>query len=691
MRTRVLLAIAVLFTMVSVPAHADDKKDDPTKDIINSAMGKGAEVAAKALAKLLYDTSCTTGNNDPANKYICGILGSVSGRAEEEWKADLTKKLDEISSKLRTIQKGQTEIKDELKAQHEEMTARFDQASTNIVAVKNIVRIEGLWEKYVDQFDKVDNDVTRDSMLAFAKDIVKNDIHTILADLNVVLTKDVLDGQPLLRYPFYEARLKIANGGTIDRVPFNKTYDFAEKKFGEFRSSEQKAFAMYLWAATVLESQCKLNPTQCTQLPRSTADFKGDYDRYTRQQAETFNAAVDWFVLQFGNWRNTTDGSLLPFNAPGILTRANIATAEMLGEGGGQGLWGRVYSMGDKWDGAIEVNCNGTSQTLKPVFKYSTQVAGPGTMFIGPNSGPADWWVSRGRNGTYDEVRFANRWQVYHYSLPSAPAGRCTVGKQLPGGGILPWPGDGATVVNAEIKEKVWFRFGSFLAGQRAGGTYALVSGGNWYGSTQPNNTFDGKGQREKVTDEWFIEPNTPSGPWIGLLNKGRGEYKVGNTSSRIHNRQVISLTQTKKVYFPEDREVKLSFFPGACKAGHPVCNESVTTVMLKYNIENNDTESKKGKLDAFLAVYFDPSDRPLTVKPSNAGVVVDGSYDKTGDRKELSISTPQHGLVKTDPNTGYHLVYLMYFDLETEGRGWDATEYMYRGLLAPGAMYLTK
>jgi hypothetical protein len=46
---------------------------------------------------------------------------------------------------------------------------------------------------------------------------------------------------------------------------------------------------------------------------------------------------------------------------------------------------------------------------------------------------------------------------------------------------------------------------------------------------------------------------------------------------------------------------------------------------------------------------------------------------------------------VKTTAGTGYHLMYHMYFDLETEGRGLDATEYMYRGLLAPGAMYLTK
>ena len=690
MRTRVWLSIVVLLA-VSFPAHADDKKD-PAKDIVDSAMGKGAEVAAKALAKLLYDTSCTTGNNDPANKYICSILGSVSGRAEEAWKADVTKKLNEISSKLNTIEKGQNEIKSELKAQHSEMTAHFRQVSSNVVAVANMVNIEGLWEKYVAQFDKVDDDVTRDSMLAFAKDIVRNDIHTKLADLNVVLTKDVLEGQPLLRYPFYEARLKIANGGTIDRVPFTQVYDFAEKKFGEFRSSEQKAFAMYLWAATVLESQCKLKPDQCTQLPRSTADFKGDYDRYTRQQAETFNAAVDWFVLQFGSERITTNGAFLPFNSPPILDRANVATAEMLGADGGQGLWGRIYSMGDKWDGTIDVNCNGTSTTLKPVFKYSTPVAGPGTMFIGPDSGPLDWWVSRGNNGTYDEVRFANKWQVYHYSLPTAAAGRCTVAQKLPGGGILPWAGDGATVVNAKTSTDEPFRFGSFIASQRAGGTYALVSGGNWYGSTEPLKTYDGKGQREKVTDEWFIEPNTPSGPWFGLWNKGRGEYKLANRSSRIHNREVISLTQTKKIWFPDDREVKLNFFPGACKEGHPVCNAAPTTVFLNYDVENNDTESKKGVLEAFVAIYFDSSDHPLIVKPeSNTGVVVDGSYGKTGERKQFSINSRQVGLVKTQPNTGYHLVELMYFDLETEGRGLDATEYMYRGLLAPGALYLTK
>src|SRR5258708_35042478 len=153
-------------------------------------------------------------------------------------------------------------------------------------------------------------------MLTSAKGTLKSEPRPTPDDLNVVLTKPILDGQPLLRCPFYEWRLK---GGSImsDRLNASELYDFAEKKFVDFRTREEKAYVMYLWAAAVLESQCKLHPQQCSAPPRASADFKADYERNTRQQVEAFNAAVDWFLLSYSMTRNGTLGNFLPSGATG--------------------------------------------------------------------------------------------------------------------------------------------------------------------------------------------------------------------------------------------------------------------------------------------------------------------------------------------------------------------------------------
>ena len=132
---------------------------------------------------------------------------------------------------------------------------------------------------------------------------------------------------------------------------------------------------------------------------------------------------------------------------------------------------------------------------------------------------------------------------------------------------------------------------------------------------------------------------------------------------------------------------MKLRFFPGNCKGDF--CNGPGRTSILAYDIENNDTESKKGKLDCLVAVSF----RNVAIDDLEygPGVVVIGGYGKTGDRKQINVTGEQTGVVTTDASKGYQLTYLIDIDLETEGRGLDATEYMYRVLLAPGSMYLTK
>jgi hypothetical protein len=681
-----LPAIALLALMTALPAMAAEDEDTATS-ILKSAGVKGGEVAAKLLAGVLYDTSCVGRNNDQFTGYVCTILGSVSGRTEDKWKQEVTNQLKEINSKVDTLTVGQREIQRSLAEMKTDLNNKFNNVAQNVVAVQHLVKIEGLWEKYQAQFDKVDEDVTRDSMLSFAREIVAEKPHTMLAELNAVLTQGIpaTGGQPLVRYPLSEWRIAHSSGMNYE-PKMMEAYEYAEKRFVDFRMREQKAYAMYLWAANVLETQCNLYPAQCKQPPRSTKDFKDDWNRYTQQQAAAFNSAVDWLLLSYSPYRMALAPLFLsPDRAADVVQRANYLTSTMLGTG--EGLWGRVISAGNAWDGSLQVACGGSTQTLMPVLKYAVPAAGSGMVILGSDSGPIDWWVSKRGNAVYDEVHFAADWQNYIYSIPTAKAGPCSVSTNLPKGGVLPWVQPDRKVVELRGTEKP-FAFGSFFAIQRAGGTSALVSG-DWGGMTTPYFNKEGDGELVTEVDQWIIEPNHQGGPRIGIYRKGRAEYSVrlSRLSSRVHLVNRILLSTSKEVRFPEDSRVKLNFFPGSCS--REFCEGLRANTILAYDIENNDTDAKKGSLDAKATVAF--VDASIADLQSGPGLTVDGSYGKTGDHKKLDVTGGQSALMTLDPRKSYRLTYGINLDLWTEGRGTDASDFWYRALVAPASMYLTK
>lgn len=686
MHKYILPAIALLVLVTARPVMAAEEEDAATA-VLKSAGVKGGEVAAKLVAGLLYDTSCVNRNNDQFTGYVCTVLGSVSGRTEDKWKQEVTSQLKEINSKVDALTVGQEKLQKVLAEMTSDLNNKFNTVSQNVVAVQHLVRIEGLWEKYQAQFDKVDADVTRENMLSFAKEIVAEKPHTMLADLNVVLTQGIAatGGQPLVRYPLSEWRIAHSTGMGFEPNVM-EAYEYAEKRFIDFRMREQKAYAMYLWAAAVLETNCNLNPGQCKQPPRSTKEFKADWDRYTQQQAAAFNSAVDWLLLSYSPYRLTTTGNFLSAkNSNAVMQRANYVTSTMLGTG--EGLWGRVVSAGNAWDGSLKVTCGGSAQTLKPVLTYPVPAAGSGAYAIGPDSGPIDWWVSKGGNAVYDEVHFAADWQNRVYSMPAAKAGPCSVSLSLPKGGVLPWVQPDRKVVTIGEGEEA-FAFGSFVAVQRAGGTYALVSG-DWGGMTAPHFSKEGNGELVTQADQWIIESNRPGGPRIGLYRKGRAEYSMSlkRLSSRIHVASRITLTAAKEVRFPEDSRVKINFFPGNCE--RELCDGLGSNSILAYDIENNDTEAKKGTLEAYAMVAF--VDTSISDLGSGPGLKVDGSYGKTGDHKTMNVTGGQSSVMQLDTRKSYRLTYGIYFDLWTEGRGTNASDFWYRALVAPASMYLTK
>ena len=131
MRKHVLPAIALLVFVTALPVRGADEEDTATS-ILKSAGAKGGEVAAKLLARVLYDTSCVNRNNDQFTGYVCTVLGSVSGRTEDKWKQDVTNQLKEINSKVDTLTVGQREIQKSLAEMKTDLNNKFNTVAQNV-------------------------------------------------------------------------------------------------------------------------------------------------------------------------------------------------------------------------------------------------------------------------------------------------------------------------------------------------------------------------------------------------------------------------------------------------------------------------------------------------------------------------------------------------------------------------------
>jgi hypothetical protein len=698
MRKLTPMAIALFICTITAPLLAETPEDPAW---LTSGLTKGGEMAGKALAGYLYDMDCKTGQAGSA-QFICGVLGDFSGRTEAEWKDNVTKKLDEISKDVKAIAEQQKEIQRLLESSNQEMKAEFEALPGKVVIGDAEVKIKSLWGEYTGHFEKSTTalEMNRVTMVNLAKEIMKANLHEKVRNLNTALTDTVVGGKPFLQYPFVFHRIALQSGRPQweQKVKLADVYTLAEQKFLDYRMLQHRALILYLWAAAVLENDCKLN-RQCSELPIARADFATRFENYTRQQITTFNAGVDWFILANSPTRMSGDPNFLGPEPMPVLTRANLLTAMILSTSGG-GMWGRVYAMGNDWDGTGKQICGGGLLDLKPATHYQVPVAGSGVSIIGPDSGPLDWWAKSGRSDYYDIVRFATNWTVYHYSVPNAKVGSCTITRQVP----LPWRQPATQVVNVKIADPTpedpnrvrQLPVGSMVGIARAGGTYALVSG-NWSGMSKPEGTEQrqaGKGRRvgklvniENTPEtEWFIGENQ-SGKQISLFTMARGEYDLSTLSSRIENKDKIQVWQAKNIQFPDGDAVKLNFHQSGCDK----CKNSVYPSILQYNVENNPLPTSKGSMTARAAIYFDDAEGGATNLAAR-GVLVEQSYTDAGETKRNEISgTHLIGHVKTERGKKYRLTYLIEFELLTFGTLTNATEYMYGALIAPAALYLTK
>lgn len=698
--------VILLFTFSAISTFAGPTKESYAATLAKSAGSSIASAGGLAVAKELtgqfYDATCAKEVvKDTAEKYFCSALAGFSGRSEDEWKANIERQLSEIHSKLDKLEQGQKQLQFDLSQHHKEVYDLLKQAAAEQIATKSEVDFDVLWTQYMRQFDKVDQDVTHDAMVKFAKKILSEGLDKKLATYSRVLVKSFRGNQGLLRYPFYAYRTKYEFRAPVfdHDKKFASVYDGAEKAFVDAREQQEKVVLMELWAIKVLESDCQMRKP-CEAPAITSVEFMNQVDADTKDQVAAFNEGLDWLLFSYG--QPHFNAWFLPYSAEDYLTRANYLSAVVMSgrttdtaEPPAEtqlGMWGRVIGMGDKWDGTISVNCGAKSGTLKPRFSYTVEVDG----YDKPKD--LDWWVSRAGNNVYDEVHFAKQWRVYHYAIPDAAQGPCTLAEALPGKGVMAFAQPGTDVRRVTTIGKPAI-VGSFIGIQRAGGSYAMGSGNQWRARNEPVKSDDGTtAVVEKRKDEWSIDPSGPFAK-VGFLFGGRGEYKVrfSGGGGRVHKSNRIYLYSEKKIYFPDDSNVTLNMYQGPDCA--KACGDGDSAFIVDYNIENGGTaEKEKGKLTSVVSVFLDHRignvDNPganIREAARGRGIYLDGSYGLTSDRKASRVDTLAKGALTTDPSAGYQLQYLMDFDLETEGHGTGATEWMYRSKITPAGVYVTR
>jgi hypothetical protein len=689
-----LLLVLCIHAAASPPAWAATKIVDErtwsekAKDTASESVTSiGVNLAVQLVTGWMHDGLCNPPARDTAAEFFCGVVGGLSGKTDEQWKAKVEAKLQEISGKLDVLTDGQRKLQMSIDRLDTTLNYEFENIAPRSKAFNVLTKIEALWKQYTRLMGDAKYATDKKELLDFAKDVKNQNLHAELAELSVVLEKPILDAESVFRYPYVKWQKQNPTRYAYLFDP-SAIYDVAEKKFLDLRMYQQKGSLMYLFAAETLESHCEADPANCTSPPISSKRFKENFEKDMRDQIAAFNAALDWFVLVYSEPHFGDPDLMLPAASTQTLMRANFFTATLLG---GPGMWGRVYSMGNQWNGAITMNCDGrTMNVTRADLEYKVPVQPPSSAT--DNSDTLDWWVSRGNNAVYDEVHFAREWRVLHYRVPAAQPGPCRLQSVA---GVMPWAEPFTQLVEVPGSEGK-AKYGSFLGVQRAGGTFALVSG-EWGGHSQPYEENGGDATKKDIRNTWHVDKNHKWGPQIGIYHGGRGDFSGGDT--KVYAYRIVHSWNPKKIVFPEDRALKLHLLQSTDCANACRNNAGNERFVMQYDIQNS--KSDPGYLHALAGIYLSAeggdsksdSYAGLRNRMRN-GVMIDGSYSDAKDnvtKTKLVEDDQLSADIVVDPGKQYNLQYMLDYQLVTYTKGWDAVNFWYRAKLTPIAVYLTR
>ena len=682
MRSRTCLALVVLLLTPAVFGRTKTFGERMKKAAIGSVTSIGTEMAIKLAGGVLYNTVCDPPSDDTTAKFLCDVLGSVTGKSEEKWKEEVDKQLKDIKAATDELTKGQAELKTSIGRIDTTLNYEFDNIAPKTETFKILTTIDSLWTRYTRLIGNPKYAIDKQELLDFANDVVRQNLHAEMARLNTVITTPIGDAQSVTAYPY--VKWQGLNPG-LHHYNFDpsKMYDIAEKKFMDLRMYQEKGYLMYLFAAEVLESRCEVDKANCVRPPVTSKRFNDDYNADLAMQLTSYNAALDWFILAYSAPHYNNADLMLPEGSTDTIDRANLFTAALLGNPP-DGMWARVYSMGNQWDGNVRFTCDGNqTYDAKPIEDYAIPIKKEDT--------PLDWWTSTAKNGTYDEVRFADKWRGTMYRIPAKNVGPCVMSNTAPA--FIPYRDPDTALMTLDIKGKS-ANIGSAFAIQRAGGSYALTSG-DWAMEREPQFKYDGGADRIETNRQYTIAMGRHGVPFIALYYNGKGAWKSFD-DSQLHQRNVIHIYKRTPIRVPDGGALTLVLGQSGDCANVCRNNRGDESVVMEYNIEA--PKIQKAHMNALTGIYLHTDlgnaneDKYDTIRDRmKNGIYIDGSFGDTNDRKEKKVEGDQSGRASFDANKKYFLQHAIFYELWDATVGFDAVYCWYRSKLTPYAVYLTK
>ncbi|HEY2828955.1 MAG TPA: hypothetical protein VGJ88_02485, partial [Thermoanaerobaculia bacterium] len=149
------------------------------KAAIGSATSLGVETAIKLAGGILYNTVCDPPSDDTTAKFLCDVLGSVTGKSEEKWKEEVDKQLKDIKAATDELTKGQAELKRSIATIDTTLNYEFDNIAPKTETFKILTTIDALWTRYSRIVNGVRNATTdkererlKEELVDFANDVV---------------------------------------------------------------------------------------------------------------------------------------------------------------------------------------------------------------------------------------------------------------------------------------------------------------------------------------------------------------------------------------------------------------------------------------------------------------------------------------------------------------------------------------
>lgn len=698
MKPRRRLVLGVLVCSLVLGPMAVPAKESFIVDALKAAgTGSASFLAQQAfiqIAGAIYTNTCAVDAPEEATlQFLCDALGSASGASEAEWRDSVSADLAAIRQDLESLKMGQEAIQRQVAdvaAQNRVLLAKVDALAAETLIQNEVALIRTLWEdEFLRIFDrsklKADSrEAFRADLLHFAERVKTEKLATALGKIHDTLVRRSAGKDHLLRLFTINLERQMEASRVDDVLP---PYEYYQGVMADLLLIQRQGSLMYQMAAEIFESECELDRA-CVSLqglPHTSSQFSELFSQHVDEQLDAFQSSLEALVLARSSPRSIR-ADFLPPNSAAAFQKADFFTAA--NQGRVSGIYGRVISMGDAFDGQLEMASPGGQLQLG----FQKRAAIPSSH------GKLDWWRFTGVDALgelHREVSFATEWKIYRYHVDLETPGVYKISTTMPHAPAVELRRSTEVVVGRTEEGLTWSAvpFASFTAIQRGGGGFGLLSG-NWgTGNYRLNDSIQTTAALKDRVWRSVAYRNSNTGEiYVGVDSRAQLRYSTHVETmpwSKATDSNDAFLRGISPFGYREGGALTLNvelscFYP--CKPDDFARKDSVLEVQSDFR--KGGTDPKPSALSAEVRFVL-LSSKP--VEPGSNGVVESINHKNIfkpvdeGVRKSKLSAT-----VVLDKNDRYTLYFGAKITAQQQTVGWDASSWKLLAQLAVTNAYLT-